>query len=99
MIGDNKNLHVKVRDSEDRSRRNNLPFDGLSQIQEEDWHGSVAKIKKLIKEKLGTENVKIERAYRIGKERRDETSQKRISLSLIYKDKEKVLREYRSCKL
>ena len=89
---------MKVRDSEDRSRRNNLPFDGLSQIQE-DWHGSVAKIKKLIKEKLGTENVKTERAYRIGKERRDETSQKRISLSLIYKDKEKVLREYRSCKL
>ena len=29
LIDDNKNLHVKVRDLEDRSRRNNLWFDGL----------------------------------------------------------------------
>ena len=29
LIDDNKNLHVKVRDLEDRSRRNNLWFDRL----------------------------------------------------------------------
>ena len=52
LIDDHKNLHVKVRDLEDRSRRNNLRFDGLSQAQGEDWHGSEGKIKKLIKEKL-----------------------------------------------
>ena len=44
LIDDHKNLHVKVRDLEDRSRRNNLQFHGLSQAQEEDWHGSEAKI-------------------------------------------------------
>ena len=30
LIDDHKNFHVKVRDLEDRSRRNNLRFDGLS---------------------------------------------------------------------
>ena len=37
LIEDHKNLHVKVRDLEDRNRRNNLRFDGLSQAQGEDW--------------------------------------------------------------
>ena len=68
LTDDHKNLHVKVRDLEDMNRRNNLQFDGLSQAQEEDWHGSEGKIKNLIKEKLGIENVEIEHAYRIGKE-------------------------------
>ena len=44
LVDDHKNLHVKVRDLEDRSRRNNLRFHGLSQAQEEDWHGSEAKV-------------------------------------------------------
>ena len=33
LIDDHKNLNAKVRDLEDRSRRNNLRFDGLSQAQ------------------------------------------------------------------
>ena len=91
----------KVRDLEDRGRRNNLRFDGLPQAQGEDWYGNETKIKKLIKEKSGIENVEIERAHRIGKEGRDDPSQKRtiIAKFLNYKNKEKVLREYRSCKL
>ena len=44
LIDDHKNLHVKVRDLEDRSRWNNLRFDGLSQTQGEDWHASETKI-------------------------------------------------------
>ena len=101
LIDDHKNLHVKVRDLEDRSRRNNLRFDGLSQAQGEDWHGSKANIKKLIKKKLGIENVEIERVHRITKEERNGPSQKRtiIAKFLNYKDKEKVLQEYRSRKL
>ena len=47
----------------DRSRRNNLRFDGLSQPQGKDWYGS--------EEKLGIENVEIKRAHIIGKEERD----------------------------
>ena len=67
-------MHVKVTDLEVRSKRNNLRFDGLQQAQGEDWYGSEAKIKKVIKGKLGTENVEVERAHRIGKEKRDEPS-------------------------
>ena len=77
LIDDHKNLDVKVRDLEDRSRRNNLRFDWLSQAQGEDWHGSEDKIKKIIKEKLGIENVEIGLAHKIGKEKRDNPSQKR----------------------
>ena len=95
MIDDRKNLHVKVRDLEDRSRRNNLQLGGLSQAQGKDWHRSEAKIKRLMKKKLRIENVEIERAHRINKE--DDPSQKRtiIIKSLNAKDKEKVLREHR----
>ena len=35
LTDDHKNLNAKVRDLEDRSRRNNLRFDGLSQAQGE----------------------------------------------------------------
>ena len=59
LIDDHKNLYVKVRELEDRSWRNNLWFDGLSQAQGEEWHGSEVKIKKSIKEKLGTENIEM----------------------------------------
>ena len=34
-------------------------FDGLSQAQGKDWYGSEAKIKKVIKEKLGIENLRL----------------------------------------
>ena len=48
---------MKVRDLEDRRRRNNLRFDGLSQARGEEWRGSEAKIKKVIKENLEIENA------------------------------------------
>ena len=92
---------MKVRDSEDRSRKNNICFDGLWQAQGEDWHGSQDRMKKLIKENWGIKNVEIEHAYRIGKEERHGPSQKRtiIAKFLNFKDKDKVLREYRSSRL
>ena len=92
---------MKVRDLKDRSKRNNPQFDGLSQGQGEEWHGSEAKIKKLVKEKLGIENIETECAHRISKGERDKPSQKRTIITKFfnYKDKDKVLRECRSCKL
>ena len=58
------------------------------------------KLKKLMKGKLRIENVEIKHARRIGKEESDDPSQKRtIKVKFLsYKDKEKVLREYGSCK-
>ena len=92
---------MEVRSLEKRSRRNNIRFDGLLQAQGEDWHGSERKIKIVIKEKLGIENVKIACAHRISTEERDDPWQKRsiVAKFLNYKGKEKVLLEKRSCKL
>ena len=82
MIDDHESLHVKVRDLEDKTRRNYLRFDQLSQAQGEDWHENEAKIKQVIKEKLVIENDEIECAHRIGKDERDDSSQIRtIQLS------------------
>ena len=36
LIDNNKNLHMMVRDLEDRIRRNNLRFHGLWQVQRQD---------------------------------------------------------------
>ena len=36
LIDNNKNLHMMVRDLEDRNRRNNLHFHGLWQVQRQD---------------------------------------------------------------
>ena len=101
LIDNNKNLHMMVRDLEDRNRRNNLRFDGLSQVQREDWHGREAKIKNLIKKKLGINNVEIKSAHRMGIKERDDPSQKRtiIAMFLNCKDKERVMRDYRSWKI
>ena len=89
---------MKIRDLEDRSRRNNRQFSGLSQAQGEDWHRH-SKIKKLIKEKLGIENVEIESAHRIVKYESNEPSQKRAFIAKFLNYKDKVLQEYRSRKL
>ena len=40
---------MKVRDSEDSSRKNNICFDGLWQAQGEDWHGSQDRMKKMLR--------------------------------------------------
>ena len=36
LIDNNKNLHMMIRDLEDRNRRNNLRFHGLWQVQRQD---------------------------------------------------------------
>ena len=84
LIDNHKNLHVKIRDLEDRSRRNNFWFDGLSQAQGENQHGSEAKIKRFVKGKLGIENVDIERAHRIRKGERDDPSRKRAIITKFF---------------
>ena len=45
MDDDQRILYDKVTDLEDKSRRNNLRFDGLSQARDKDWHISEVKIK------------------------------------------------------
>jgi hypothetical protein len=87
-----KKVNDKLREIEDRSRRNNLRFDGVKENQNETWEDSERKISKLLREQLEIkEQIQIERAHRTGPKqtKKDRT----IIIKLLnYKDKEKILR-------
>ena len=54
----------KLIDLEDRSRRNNLRIDGISESRNEIWGEFEEEIQKVFNEKLGVKNVHIERGHR-----------------------------------
>ncbi|XP_065682393.1 uncharacterized protein LOC136095582 [Hydra vulgaris] len=58
------NIKKKLREMEDRSRRNNFRIDG---VKEKSWEETESKVKKLFEDYLDVKNVKIERAHRTGK--------------------------------
>ena len=55
-----------VRILEDRSRRDNLRFDGIEEWEEESWLDTEQNLKDTLSDILGIQNVKIERAHRVG---------------------------------
>ena len=100
----NEELEDKVSDLEDRSRRNNLRFDGIIEEEGESWEITESKVMNVIKQDLNIEeNIKIERAHRSGRIYRQDNSKndKRtiVIKFLNYKDKERVLHTYRKVKL
>ncbi|KXJ09267.1 hypothetical protein AC249_AIPGENE26535 [Exaiptasia diaphana] len=63
-----KNLQDKVDDLENRSRRNNLCFDGIEESVGESWSQTEEKVKQVMSNKLDiseAEEVVIERAHRV----------------------------------
>ena len=62
---------VKLVDLEDRSRRNNLRFEGIKEHENKSWEDCENKINDLLENKLkmDIENVVIERAHRTGKKK------------------------------
>ena len=60
---DNNN---KLRVLEERSRRDNLRFDGLEEWEKESWADSQQNLKDTLSDILGIQNLKIERAHRLG---------------------------------
>ena len=65
-------IKEKLRDLEDRTRRNNLRIDGVNESVKETWDETEEKVMKILKNNLGiTTAVKIERAHRAGKVRLD----------------------------
>nr|XP_047144771.1 uncharacterized protein MAL8P1.12-like [Hydra vulgaris] len=90
-------VKIKLREVEDRSRRNNLRVDGLKENKNESWSDSEAKVLKLFEETLGLKGIKIERAHRTGS--RDNKKVRSIVLKLLnYKDKENILKNCRKLK-
>ena len=63
---ENEYLSEKLRDIEDRCRRDNLRIDDLQEVENETWEQTEKILKGMIQEKLEIQDVNIERAYRVG---------------------------------
>ena len=87
-----KEIKKKLVDLEDRSRRSNLRFDGISENEEESWEETEKKIKDMVKDKMKIlKNVEVERAHRV---RRKEIGKARTIVAKFkdYKDKELIMK-------
>ena len=92
-------IHRKLVDLEDRSRRNNLRILGIKEEPRESWEECEDKIYDLLEEKLemDTSNITIELAYRIGEKSNDKESAIVVQLS-FYKDKINILKNCKKFK-
>ena len=93
-------ISQKLVEIEDRSRRNNIRIDGIPESYKESWDDCEKKVQNVFTNRLGIENVEIERAHRVAgvmKEGTEENNDRRrprtIVLKLLsYKDKVKIFR-------
>ena len=97
-------IKKKLGDLEDRSRGNNLRFDGFQEETNETWEKSESIITDFVKEKFGTEeHILIEKAHRTGKIQRNDGTRNRkrtiVVKFLSFKDKSRILHIYREKKL
>ena len=90
-------LESKTDDLKNRSRRNNLCFDGIKEDARESWSDSEKKIKDLLASKfnIATDNFTVERAHRIGR-RKEGKPRMIVAKFQSYKTKETILKK-KSC--
>ena len=94
----------KLAELEDRSCRNNLRIDGISDEKGETWEMGETKIKNIFQEKLEIHNDIIERAHRTkGKTIRNNTARKNRPRTIViklanYKNKSMILRNVHKLK-
>ena len=94
---DNDQLCERLRDLEDRSRRDNLRIDGIAELENETWEQTEEILHNLFKEKLELENIFVERAHRVGNKGKND--KRTIVLKLAsFKDKLKIISEARKLK-
>lgn len=87
-------LENKADDLENRSRRNNLCFDGIKEDVNEQWPDSERKIRDLLSKNLNisTDEFTIERAHRVGRKDSSKSKPRPIVAKFQnYKTREKVL--------
>ena len=95
---DPNDVSEKLIELEDRSRRNNLRFDGLTEDTNETWDDCERKIQKILSDKLEiTEDVEIERCHCMGK-RKENRPRTIIYRFLRFKDKQKILKNAKKLK-
>ncbi|XP_065640478.1 uncharacterized protein LOC136073054 [Hydra vulgaris] len=88
----NKHFLNKIRNLEDRSRRNNLRVEGICEDEVESWDKTEEKVHSFFLQKLGIKSIEIERAHRTGP-KKDGRSRVIVLKLQQYKDKAKILKE------
>ena len=91
-IEDAENIHNKLVELEDRSRRNNIRIDGTKEHNKESWEECERRVHSMLKERLDIENVEIERVHRAGGKSRSK-SRTIVYKLLRFKDKQNILRK------
>ena len=91
----------KLADSEDRSRQNNLRFDGFQEETNETWEESESVVTDFVKKKLGIEeDILTERVHCTGKIQRNDGTRNRnrtiVVKFLNFKDKSIILHTSKS---
>ena len=91
---------------EDRSRRNNISYEGIPGSENEGWDVTEDKLRKFIKDELDIENVVIEQAHMVKRnndnnENNDQTRKPPavVAKSFYFKDKQDILHEVKSRKI
>ena len=84
----------KLTELEDRSRRNNIRIDGITENPNETWEKCEEEVKKLIETKLNIDGeIEIDRCHRMGKFKRNNVKPRTIVCRFLrFKDKQKILR-------
>ena len=70
-IEDAENIHNKLEELVDRSRRNNIRIDSIKEHNKESWEERERRVHSTLKGWLDIENVEIERAHRAGRKIRN----------------------------
>ena len=91
-------IYIKLVDLEDRSRRCNLRIDGVTEKKGETWEQCEEEIQNIFKEKLGLENINIERAQRSKGKTNSNKPRTIVCKLLSYKQKKEVLKNAKKLK-
>ena len=89
---DNYHLCERLRDLEDRSRRDNLRIDGIAEMENETWEQTEEILQNLFEEKLQLETISVERAHRVGNKVKNKKRTIVVKLA-SFKDKLKIISE------
>ena len=94
-------VYDKLIDLEDRSRRNNLRIYGISESKYETWEKCEEKVDEVFPEKLGLDNIHIERVHRVKRGKNDKSTKPRtiVCVTLLsFKVKKLVMKNAKKLK-
>ena len=84
-------VYDKLIDLEDRSRRNYVRIYGISESKYETWEKCGEKVDEVFRERLGLDNIHIERVHRVKRGKNDKSTKHRTIVCNLLSFKEKKL--------